>query len=565
VHFEGLVMSSSDATVAPVPSRGLVSWICTSNPFYVLSAGLFLIGLRLSFGGAAREVDTWALMGGLAGYTLLLAAAALVLVRFAGVWDDVRTVLLLVVLMFLATSVTFDELLVLDPGRGTLVNVAGLLFAALVTEGLLRGARLRLPAWFRLPYHLVLALFFLYPLALVPLLKQPQSEELAWALFGFSTVAGLTFLTLLPAARRGPGYVRDTGSPWPWPYYPWSVFVFLGAAVVGRAFLICWSLHPLAGSNMDHLIFGPYFLVPFGLAVAAVLLELGLTADRRDVQAVALAVPAGLVALAAVGHRDDPVYAEFLQVFALRLGGTPLFLAVLAAAGFYLYAWARRVPFAVDGLTAAVAALAIVGPDALTVRDLGGPLPFPVYAAGVLQLAVGMRRWDALRCLGGGLAVAASVAVAVPNEWAVRAAVGFHLGLAVVLGVGAAFNGIVGRVCRTLGAVLIVAACLGAVISPPVALPQSAALYPLVMVAVLVGYGRLLGHQASVALAVVALAGYLAVTSVKGYRTLREEVAGLDYLVLGLALLPVAVLVSLYRSGTLTRWLARGRPPAASA
>ena len=71
-------------------------------------------------------MDTWALMGGLAGYTLLLAAAALLLVRFAGVWDDVRTVLLLVVLMFLATSVTFDELLVLDPARGTLVNVGGL-------------------------------------------------------------------------------------------------------------------------------------------------------------------------------------------------------------------------------------------------------------------------------------------------------------------------------------------------------------------------------------------------------------------------------------------------------
>mgnify|MGYP000126314188 CR=1 FL=1 len=33
------------------------------------------------------------------------------LVRFGNVWDDVRTVLLLVVLMFLATSVTFDDVL----------------------------------------------------------------------------------------------------------------------------------------------------------------------------------------------------------------------------------------------------------------------------------------------------------------------------------------------------------------------------------------------------------------------------------------------------------------------
>jgi hypothetical protein len=536
-----------------------LSWISTSNPLYVLSAGLFLAGLRLSFGDAAREVDTWALMGGLAGYTLLLAAAALVLVRFAGVWNDVRTVLLLVVLMFLATSVTFDELLVLDPGRGTLLNVAGLAFAVLVTEGLLRGVRLRLPLWFRLPYYLMLALFFLYPVALVPLLKQPRSEELMWGLFGFSTAAGLAFLTLLPAARRGPDYVRDNGSPWPWPYYPWSVFVFFGAAVVGRAFLLCWSLHPLAGSDIDRLVFGPYFLVPFGLAVAAVLLELGITSGRRAVQGVALAVPVGLVALAAVGHRDDPVYAEFLRVFALRLGGTPLFLAVLAAAGFYLYAWARRTPLAVDGLTAAVAALAVVGPESLTVRDLGGPLAFPVYAAGVLQLAVGMRRWETLRCLAGGLAVAVSVAVAVPDGWAVRTAVGGHLGLAVVLGVGAAFDGVVGRACRILAGVSVVAVCLGAALNPPTGLPPSAALYPAVMAAVLAGYGRLLGHRPSLALAAVALAGWFAATGVRGYRSLREEVAGLDYLVLGLALLPAAVLVSLVKSGALSRWLAQRR------
>jgi hypothetical protein len=335
------------------------------------------------------------------------------------------------------------------------------------------------------------------------------------------------------------------------------VFVFLGVAVVGRAFLLCWSLHPLAGSDMDHLIFGPYFLVPFGLAVAAVLLELGITSGHRAVQGVALAVPAGLVALAAVGHRDDPVYSEFLRVFALRLGGTPLFLAVFVAAGFYLYAWARRVPFAADGLTAAVAALAVVGPESLTVRDLGGPLAFPLYAAGVLQLAVGMRRWEALRCLAGGLAVAASVAVAVPDGWAVRAAVGSHLGLAVVLGVGAAFNGVVGRACRLVGGVLVVAACLGAAVSPPAGLPPSASLYPLVMVAVLAGYGQFLRHRPSVALAAVALAGWVAVAGVRGYRSLREEVAGLDYLVLGLALLPAAVLVSLYRSGALARWIAR--------
>src|SRR5262249_21061019 len=163
------------------------------------SAGLFLAGLWVSFGAQARDVDTWALMSGLAGYTLLLAVTACLLVRFGDVWDDVRTVLLLVVLMFLATSVTFDEVLVSSPERGLVCCLGGLLFAVAVTEGVVRGIRLRLPAWFRGPYYLILALFFLYPLALTPLLDRPRSEALMWGLFGFSAAAGLAFLSLLPA------------------------------------------------------------------------------------------------------------------------------------------------------------------------------------------------------------------------------------------------------------------------------------------------------------------------------------------------------------------------------
>src|SRR5262249_39443741 len=160
----------------PRAAPPLLRWVCTSNPFYVLSAALFLFGLRISFGDQVRDIDSGALMGGLAGYTLLLAAAALLLVRFAGVWNDVRTVLLLVVLMFLATSVTFDELLVLNPDRGQWYFLGGLVFAVVLSEVLLHGIRLKLPLLLRVPYHLTLALFFLYPLALEPLVRDPHSE-----------------------------------------------------------------------------------------------------------------------------------------------------------------------------------------------------------------------------------------------------------------------------------------------------------------------------------------------------------------------------------------------------
>jgi hypothetical protein len=202
----------------PAPARGgggreLIRWICTSNPFYVISAVLFLAGLLISFGDQAEEEDTWALMTGLGGYTLLLAVTAGLLVRFGHVWDDVRTVLLLVVLMFLATSVTFDDVLYEHPALGSACCLLGLAWAVTVTEGVLRAIQLRLPGWFRLPYYLILGLFFLYPLAVAPLLEQQRSETLMWALFGFAPMAGLCFLTLLPAIRRGPAYVLHNGSP----------------------------------------------------------------------------------------------------------------------------------------------------------------------------------------------------------------------------------------------------------------------------------------------------------------------------------------------------------------
>ena len=79
------------------------------------------------------------MMLGMAGYTLLLAVTACLLVRFVGVWDDVRTVLLLVVLMFLATSVTFDEVLVCIRTGGCLLP-RGTVRCRVVSEGLLRAS-----------------------------------------------------------------------------------------------------------------------------------------------------------------------------------------------------------------------------------------------------------------------------------------------------------------------------------------------------------------------------------------------------------------------------------------
>jgi hypothetical protein len=537
----------------------LLRRICTSNPFYVLSAGLFLIGLRISFGPNAEEIQTWALLSSLAAYTLLLAGAALLLVRCGNVWDDVRTVLLLVVLMFLATSVTFDEVLILHPWSGILCYLVGLLFAVVVSEVLLRGTGLKLPAAFRVPYYLILGLFFLYPPLLSPFTRQPHSEALLWGLFGFSTAAGLVFLTLLPAIRRGPSYVRDNGSPWLWPLYPWVLFGLLAAAVPARAFLLCWSMHLLR--ELNQLLFGPYFLVPFGLCLAVLLLEVGAVSKNRVVSAVALAFPLGLVGLTLVGHRSDPIYREFMNVFISRLGADPLYATLCASVGFYSYAALRRDAWAVEGLTAALTALAFIGPDALSRGALGPAHAAPLLAAALLQLTLGLLRRNAWRCLLGACGLAAAALVVAPPSAAASPwlkPVAFHLALLLVMVVGAAFNDARGRLLRVASAVLVLLACRNVLLTefdrPPLVPDWMISVYPLAMALILAAYGRLLSNWFCLGVAAFVAAAWFAVAGWQGYSALRQTVSGLDHIAVSLILLLVAIAISLGKAGVYARW-----------
>ncbi len=235
------------------------------------------MGLRLSFNTSGSAFQSGALMIGLVAYTLLLAGSAWFLIRYGNLWEDARTLLLVIVLMLLAISVSFDDALAANSWKGIPLFLVGLAFACGLSEGLLRGIGLRLAAGFRLPFHGALAVFFLYPVVLSQWIRDPQSPALCWGLFGFSAVAGGVFLTLLPAIRRGPQYVCDNGSPWKWPWYPWTLFGVLGFGVCVRAYYLCVSFHFV---GVPQTIFAPYFLVPFLWVVALLLLELGLVSRR---------------------------------------------------------------------------------------------------------------------------------------------------------------------------------------------------------------------------------------------------------------------------------------------
>jgi len=580
------------ASAPPLTAQSLVRWIATNNPFYVISAGLFLAGLWISFPDASEGESTWALMAGLTGYTLLLASTAFLLVRFCNDWDDVRTVLLLVVLMFLATSGMFDSVLVTNvvnrardyDGRflGCGCFLGGLLFAIAISECLLRGIRLGMRCWLRVPYYLILALFFLYPLALSPVLDQPRldeprSEALLWGVFGFSSAAGLVFLTLIPAIRRGPGYSVGNGSPWRWPLYPWALFGLLACAVPARAFLLCWSMiKTVFAQDLNQLVFGPYFLVPFGLALTVLLLEFGLALRKvgRPSQAVqlggllqlALIAPAGLATLTLVGHRDDPIYGDFLTMFHDRLGGDPLFVTLLAASGFYFYAMLRRVSLASEALTATLAVLSVVGPNALAEGAFIDPQPLPILAAAVLQLGLGLWRQRSWRCLFAACLAAATILAVPPSEdtwFLLRAPIAFHVGLFAILLISEGFDDTLARQLRMIGPGLATLCCFFVIATPlhlPASLPtwtQNA--YAPIMAGILLAYGLLPRRRTSLVLAGLVLVVWMGEACWRGYGLLRQMIAGLDYMVLSLTLFVLAVLISLGKAGILSRRISAQR------
>jgi hypothetical protein len=441
-----------------------------------------------------------------------------------------------------------------------------------LSEGVLRGTRLGLPALFRAPYYLILTLFFLYPAALVPLLGDPARPALQWALFGFSPLAGLVFLAMLPAIRRGPAYADKNGSPWRFPCYPWVLFGLLALAVCGRAFYLCISLHFVERTSQhfierSHSIFGLYFLVPFLFMIDLLVLELGIVARHRGVIRTALAAPVAFVFLALIGRAGDSVYDDFLRLFMGTLGCSPLFLALLAAAVFYAIALVRRVPAALGALTTALLALAVVSPSTLDLDGLviAAPQPQPLLALAVLQLWLGWRGRRSGRCLFGAACLVAGLTLSLgkTDSAPFQGLIASHLALASLLALGAVFDDALARFLRLAGAVLLTLACLLAVPGDPWLCklaffsPEFVRVYPMIMVVIATTYGFLFGSRAHLYAATLSVAGWLTLVGVRGYLQARQVVAGLDRIAWGMAFFLLAMLISLAKAGLLRRWLER--------
>jgi len=541
----------------------LVRLLYNHNPFYVISALLVLSGVWRSSSQDPEMVEAGAIAVGLGAYTLLLAVTAWAIIRLGHVWEDVRSILLVIVLLFLAISVSLDPVLTAEGQPGASFAWGGFVFAVLVSEMLLRSLPLRLPARYRVPYYLVLALFFLYPLAISPLLKHPPGPSLYWALCGFSAVAGLVYLTLIPAVRGGAEYIRRCNVPWTWPAYPWVLFSMLGLCICLRAYYLCVSFHPVLGTDA---IFGWYFLVPFLFAVNVLVVEAARVSRSDSTARVAVLLPILLLLLSVAGHRTDAVYRNFLEHYLDTLHGTPLYLTLWGAIALYAYAAARGVRGAGNAFTIALAALAVVTPVSFALDDWMYYRSWPLVVAGLLQVGAGFWQRKSVPTMLGAACALSPVVFDARLAWlgAYREVLIEHVAVAYLLVCGALCSDSLARWLRMAGAVSLVALCWAtAGVDPrlfPRLPPMVANLYPLVPIVVALVYARLVGGKLYYAAALLGLIGWPATYGYGGYRQLREQVIGLNQILWGLAFFALATLVSLTKTG----WWARRRDAASA-
>ena len=340
----------------------LIRLLYTHNPFYLISACLFVYGLKLLFRagnsamlfqrGTVEYMSPTGLMGSLVAVTLLMAVTAVLIVRLGRVWEDARSLVLIVLLMLLAISVSLDELLSMasEQEKGLLeiggMVLSGAAIAVGMVEILIRGLQVRLSWLWRGPLYLLLTLFFGWPLLLLPEIMPFDTAQVQSLIAVFPTVAALISLLLLPGIRQGSASVRDNGTPWTWPWLPWTPFVFLAVAVCFRSYSLTISFDaPNGNVSFWDTIFGLYLLVPLALAVIVLLLEIGIVEKRPQLCSTVLNCSPALMLMAwpwGVPWSRLPSYYRFATEFSDSFG-SPVFITLVALLMISAWAWRRGV------------------------------------------------------------------------------------------------------------------------------------------------------------------------------------------------------------------------------
>ncbi|MDV6028847.1 MAG: hypothetical protein F9B45_01790 [Phycisphaera sp. RhM] len=349
---------ASPVDVAVPPQTSFARFLYNQNPFYLISCLLVIYGCQsLAISGGSLLDKSISMAGGIAAYTLLMAVVCVGVVRVAKVWDDARSIFLVVVISLVAVTTGFDELCIGDQSTAVVFACAAAALVLMVTEGTLWLCRIRLSLWYRTAFYAHYAVLIGFPLLLGRAVATRNDPLANWGSVLFSVAIGASILLLIPAIRRGPDSARDNGTPWSWPLYPISAFVILLvlAGIRSHAIWMSFGFYGIAGK------FEPFLLLPILAAVIVLIAEAGLGLRNQALQGLAMISASGLLLCASTrnGVTWLPIQSDLGFLF-----GTSLTVALGVI--FLVYAWMtlRGVQYAVFGM-----------PTTLLVTGLAAPLP----------------------------------------------------------------------------------------------------------------------------------------------------------------------------------------------
>jgi hypothetical protein len=554
--------TSSTASSSADWFSALLKFAYTQNPFYLVGTFLVLFGLQQCLGNEPNLAASGLLVSLLVLYTVLLAGMAVVIIRYGRVWEDARTILLIIVLLFFMLSASLDIHLLYMPLVGTCLLSAGLLFAIGLSEALLRTLRIGLAAQYRLPYYAMLGLLFLHPVVTAWVSYYALYSARTWAIYGFPTLAAVALLTLLSAARTRAEDEPATGTPWRWPLYPWSLFVFLTLGFVIRSWWVTISFEAILGTEP---CFRPFFLLPIVLAWSALLLEMGKARENALAQGFGLALPLLGLILGFPGVGSTTLEVSLYNGLASSVASPPQ-LAVWSLLILYAWAWLRKVAVAEVFVIGMALLTSVIGRQTFDWQTLAQPQPLvlALVAGSVLALAVSRKStWRALVCVMMAVAAARFSGAQVGSglwfwQW--------HAPLLAFLGLAAVFSDDFAHFLRQLAwrvapALAVVAALVYPWVMPGLTEPALASYLGLLLLVSIALWQRE-KEVAPLGASFVTLAANLLAHLRHLYLLLGQTVLadGLPWLTAGIALVTLAFLISLLKMGLwpwTLRWLTK--------
>lgn len=362
--------------------RSLGKFLYTQNPFYLISCFLVLYGFQqAAFSDGDLFSRSLIFSVSIAAYLLLMAVTCIGVVRFGKIWDDGRSIFLVVIISQVALSTSLDELCISQWNAATGLMLMALGFSIAITETVLRVCRVQLRSWYRVSFYALMLVFFLMPILLGRAVGERQLTLTNWGAPLFSTLVGIALLLMIPAIRKGAKFVANNGTPWQWPLYPLSAFAILIVLAAIRAHAI-WMSFGFIGAPVQ---FEAFLLLPIALAVLVLFVE----SDSHSPQPVRAYWAMGLAPLLLLcgigneGMTNLPIRFELSLIF-----GSAQTLVLVCLVTFYVYTWTKGLWGSTFALTTTLMAMCVLSDLPQAAQDAGVHYWMLGLCASLIALAV---------------------------------------------------------------------------------------------------------------------------------------------------------------------------------